>query len=911
MYNIDGSPTALGRGPCLGDGIYNPFVDWEKPVYDRGYRESLQSTLPLETLTGPFASFVMAGQKLWGANIVPRPTDTGNYAAVTPSNMYDLCYDVCVDGATGAAWSWVKAQIDAFYAAGGRVMRWYWDATILVGDATHHGTATWRGTVTPTQFNNGIALYHNYLASKRMWSYPTCMEAAQADTAEADGSAWGHAGAGGLRLELPEVLSFIDSSVRQLILYPNVIAIDTLMEWIRSDLAMTTGNLGAIMNTARTARGTSKIPLTASLWDNQSPAIIQTVMAIAASVGVDFFDWHMYERGRTALFIEGLVNNQWGLPIMFGESGIPRSGEYFTGGSTIDETTHPFSSERVYEQFEDIEAGFLGHYGVQYLTFYGATDQHLTDPAQQWGSFDQHRDLLGNFDIPRPRQLGPMQAGPTAVEAFDRARVLDLSQTRPTPAAFSENKSYAVGWAMYDFSGAGRIFSVSGGKLLRAHSATVFAGLLDYFSPLSMRQAITLRFAASDATPSSPYGTVKITDSATGSNANPIGGNWTTMGGEADMQRLGNTFTPSVTGADCAARNTSVSVGANQYAQAKVTVTGTAGAGSGIGVGLRMSSGARTYYRLVIDHAASNNVELCKFVAGTFTSIWIRTSGTWSNGAMLRLEAEGTTLRAYLDGIQIGANVTDASIASGDTGIAYSSAETSASLINFESGEIGDYVTWVAAARIRPLDGLRYYRASLTAKPGDLSVDGILSIYAMNTAAALVAQMKVTTGNALLDLTHTYDLRFEVGPENYPTKLVAKVTDVTAATLLATLNASDSAADLQGAGVVGIPCDRGAVKFSIVTMEDSGNPGPTISSPPVFSAWTTSSVTMTWGAATGGQAPYRYIPQWVTIDSNDFPLTEWQSCPEQSGLSVVISGLSAGTRMRGRVQVIDMSMETP
>jgi hypothetical protein len=180
---------------------------------------------------------------------------------------------------------------------------------------------------------------------------------------------------------------------------------------------------------------------------------------------------------------------------------------------------------------------------------------------------------------------------------------------------------------------------------------------------------------------------VLASDDFNRANANPIGGSWTTAPNHNALQLLSNTCQPSSLAVDCGAYYSGITWPADQYAQVKVTVNST---GTGVGPGLfcrQDTGGANTCYRLVASHAAANNIELGKFIAGAFTGIWTRTQA-FTDGDTLRLEVQGTTLRAYLNGVQIGADTTDSSIASGATGIAYSSLTSATTLVDdFEGGD--------------------------------------------------------------------------------------------------------------------------------------------------------------------------------------------------------------------------------
>jgi hypothetical protein len=125
---------------------------------------------------------------------------------------------------------------------------------------------------------------------------------------------------------------------------------------------------------------------------------------------------------------------------------------------------------------------------------------------------------------------------------------------------------------------------------------------------------------------------------------------------------------------------------ADIYAQVNVTITGTTDNGAGIGPAVRMVAGVETFYSMVCDHAASNNIRLSRSLAGVHSTLGNRTQA-FTDGAAARLQALGTVLTMSIDGVPLGADISDAGIASGRAGIRYSSSETSASLDDFEGGD--------------------------------------------------------------------------------------------------------------------------------------------------------------------------------------------------------------------------------
>jgi hypothetical protein len=163
------------------------------------------------------------------------------------------------------------------------------------------------------------------------------------------------------------------------------------------------------------------------------------------------------------------------------------------------------------------------------------------------------------------------------------------------------------------------------------------------------------------------------------------------------MQILSNQAAPTAVGSDAGsyynARGGSslTTWPADQYVQGFMFCTGgTAGSGVGPCLILRNNT-STTYYRLSINAAAGNNIQLQRFVAGVFTDIWDR-AATFVQGALLRMEIYGSTIRVFYNGSQVGADTVDTSIATGIPGIGYSggSGVSSPGITFWEAGAILD-----------------------------------------------------------------------------------------------------------------------------------------------------------------------------------------------------------------------------
>jgi hypothetical protein len=131
----------------------------------------------------------------------------------------------------------------------------------------------------------------------------------------------------------------------------------------------------------------------------------------------------------------------------------------------------------------------------------------------------------------------------------------------------------------------------------------------------------------------------------------------------------------------------------DQFAEVTVTSLSAAGsAQSGSGVILRCGPGngvlgdgtIRSAYRIVVNGRATGNLNIGKFVAGTFTEL-LSTTITFVNGDRLRAEIRGSTITVFANGLQV-AQTTDASLTSGNPGIGYSSTATGQIVDDFAGG---------------------------------------------------------------------------------------------------------------------------------------------------------------------------------------------------------------------------------
>lgn len=179
------------------------------------------------------------------------------------------------------------------------------------------------------------------------------------------------------------------------------------------------------------------------------------------------------------------------------------------------------------------------------------------------------------------------------------------------------------------------------------------------------------------------------TDDFNRANADPIGGNW--VGHLFDFRIVSNRATPSDDGENSRARYTGTTPPNDQWAEAKIY--GSSDLYTGCGVSIRISTSVNSGYHVVASPgeggSGGNNIYLGKYVSDVETEIWTRDApgGTFTTGGTVRLEAQGTTLRVFVNGVQVGTDSTDASLASGQCGLYYSSTGTVPEADDFALGD--------------------------------------------------------------------------------------------------------------------------------------------------------------------------------------------------------------------------------
>lgn len=136
--------------------------------------------------------------------------------------------------------------------------------------------------------------------------------------------------------------------------------------------------------------------------------------------------------------------------------------------------------------------------------------------------------------------------------------------------------------------------------------------------------------------------------------------------------------------------------GADHYSEAQYVTNGMTG--DLLGASARLSTSAVTAYAALVD---GTSFALFKIVAAAYTSLASVSGGVLNN--TLRCEAQGTTIRSVLNGT-VKSTVTDAAIASGNPGVAYSTVAFAFDgvLDNFAAGDFAGSVRPARAGRPFP-----------------------------------------------------------------------------------------------------------------------------------------------------------------------------------------------------------------
>lgn len=163
-----------------------------------------------------------------------------------------------------------------------------------------------------------------------------------------------------------------------------------------------------------------------------------------------------------------------------------------------------------------------------------------------------------------------------------------------------------------------------------------------------------------------------------------LGSNWSSSGGNAAYTIISNTAASSNAQVEEAVWWNAATFANDHFAEVTITTTAS---NAFIGPAVRVSSGGN-YYGFYGDNATRY---LISVVGGTWTQL--ATLGTgFANNDVVRLEVEGTTLRAYVNGV-LWTSVTDSNLSSGSAGLTSWANNDSGRLDDFTAADLAGAVT--------------------------------------------------------------------------------------------------------------------------------------------------------------------------------------------------------------------------
>lgn len=194
------------------------------------------------------------------------------------------------------------------------------------------------------------------------------------------------------------------------------------------------------------------------------------------------------------------------------------------------------------------------------------------------------------------------------------------------------------------------------------------------------------------------------TDDFNRTDETPLAGNWTQSGSSGnDVVLAGNAINFSAGASDCAAWWDADAFGANHYSQIAIATYPSSSFKHGVSV--RHQSGAFTLYYF---GAWTGVYEIGRFDAGSATVITTGL-GTPAAGDVMKLEVNGTTLTAYVDGVSVGTGSTTdggSAITGGAAGLVGYGSALAATLDNWEGGDVGGAApTFIKAIINAPIRG--------------------------------------------------------------------------------------------------------------------------------------------------------------------------------------------------------------
>jgi hypothetical protein len=174
------------------------------------------------------------------------------------------------------------------------------------------------------------------------------------------------------------------------------------------------------------------------------------------------------------------------------------------------------------------------------------------------------------------------------------------------------------------------------------------------------------------------------TDNFNRADANPIGGNWSTVQGLNALQLQNNSVNGSVNNTDNAAYWNADSFANDQYSQIKKLTTS-----SDHGPLVRVATN-----NCYMADVYSTGIDIWKYVAGSWTQLGSTISITLAANDVLKLSATGTTLEIFQNGTSRGTR-SDSELATGSAGIWAYNNYTNINVDDWEGGNVSGGATLV------------------------------------------------------------------------------------------------------------------------------------------------------------------------------------------------------------------------
>lgn len=269
--------------------------------------------------------------------------------------------------------------------------------------------------------------------------------------------------------------------------------------------------------------------------------------------------------------------------------------------------------------------------------------------------------------------------------AFSVGSTFSISGNAGVAGAIVSYSGAASGSVAADGSGNYTISGLSNGSFTITPAKTSYS-----FSPSSQNVTVnnsnvaSVNFAATQG----PFAFTLVSDSFTRANAGSLGANWTPTTGAFDVTTLGitsNAATPVAAGHATSFWNANT-FAADQWSEVLGNATGVSSTVV-VGVVVRATSNDNYYSFTLNLNSPTNGASINKALNGTFTNMVFGNWSTGTNPYLLRLEVVGTTLTAYLNGVQV-LTTTDSAIAYGSPGIQGDNGSQNAVMTNWRGGDM-------------------------------------------------------------------------------------------------------------------------------------------------------------------------------------------------------------------------------